>query len=87
VPAGPQRRHLETDLKAHGVACPSVEGQTGRTRLHTEMEVVSRSVLRELDPQLVVTGSKEAHPELRTQSQRSTPTGSADAFVYDTATN
>ena len=79
------------DLTAHGVACPSVEGQTGRTRLHTAMEVASRSLLRELDPQLVVTGSKDAYPADHgftvSAAHPEAANHHADAFVYDTATN
>ena len=54
-------RVCETDLTLHGLACPGVEAQAKRTTAHTAMDVAARGVLRD-DPDLVVTGSRDAYP-------------------------
>ncbi len=86
--ACPDCKALITDLTAHALACGSIGAQPGRTRLHTAMEFACRTLLRELDPSLIVTDSKDAYPHDQGFAvNTSTPEAinhHADAGVLDT---
>jgi hypothetical protein len=79
-----------TDLTAHALACGSIGAQPGRMRLHTAMEVACRTLLRDLDPSLIVTDCRDAYPHDHGFAVNiSTPEAinhHADAGVLDTKT-
>ena len=56
----PDCQSVVSDRTAHALACSAAQDK--RTMLHTAMEVAARTLLRELDDELVVTGSKGAYP-------------------------
>lgn len=76
-----------SDLTAHGLACASIEAQTQRTRLHTAMDVAVRAMIRELDPERVATGAKDAYPAdhgMRvSEAHPEAINHKADIYVYD----
>ena len=75
------------DWTAHALACSSIEAQSERTTLHTANDVVVRALLRDLNPELVVTGSNDAYPaDLGMRHNDLIPEAlnhRADARVYD----
>ena len=79
-----------TDLTAHALACGNIKAQPNRTRLHTAMDVAARTLLTELVPSLVVTGSKDAYPSDHglavSAAHPEAINHRADACVFDTAT-
>jgi len=84
----PDCHSVVSDRTAHALACSAAQDK--RTMLHTAMEVAARTLLRELDDELVVTGSKGAYPFDHGFKVSEQYPGSinhhADAFVFDTAT-
>ena len=73
--------------------CPGLwkyQKQPNRTRLHTAMDVAARTLLTELVPSLVVTGSKDAYPSNHgfavSAAHPKAVNHRADACVYDTTT-
>ena len=79
-----------TDSTAHPVSCASSEAQSQRTRLHTAMDVASRSLVQELDPECVVTSSGDAYPaDHGMRVSEACPEARnhrADAYVFDYGT-
>ena len=82
---------IRSDLTQHALSCASVEARAGRTKLHTVMEVAHRVVSRELDPDVVVTGCKDAYPSdygfETTPAHPEAVNHRADACVYDPTSN
>ena len=77
------------DLTAHALSCSSSEARANRTKLHTAMEVASRLLLRELDPQLIVNGANDAYPVDYGFAAMKTEfiNHHADASVFDSETS
>ena len=75
------------DSTWHALACGNIKAQP---RLHTAMNVAARTLLTELVPSLVVTGSKDAYPSNHgfavSAAHPEAVNHRADACVYDTTT-
>ena len=74
------------------LACGNIKAQPNRTRLHTAMDLAARTLLTELAPSLVVTGSKDAYPSdhdglavSAAHPASEAVNHRADACVFDTA--
>ena len=62
----------------------------GSTRLHTHMDVAFRAMVRELDPERVATGSKDAYPADHgmgvSEAHPEAINHRADAYIFDYGT-
>ena len=79
-----------SESTSHGLCCPSAAAQGKRTEAHTAMDVATRVLIRELNPDCVVTGSQDAYPADKgfraSDAHPEAINHRADAYVFDIGT-
>ena len=79
-----------SESTSHGLRCLSAAAQGKRTEAHTAMDVAHRVLIRELNPDCVVTGSQDAYPADKgfrpSEAHPEAVNHRADAYVFDIGT-